>query len=155
MTRSLHTLGPEARTVEMGHLEIDPQHILLVANRQCSTYSFLDYLVTDFFAEDHRAAFKLRSFVVTYRRLPTQVHIPFRLSGLILLMRTKMALMNLVSTLSFTTFASETLGACRLLSRDPYVSSFRVPSSLSPLPQSLSSCHDLFNRARKWTCLVR
>src|SRR5450432_2468543 len=97
--------GLEARTVAMRHLEIDPQHILPVAKRQCSIYSFLDYLVADFFAEDRRAAFRLRSFVVTYRRLPTQVHIPFRLSSLTLLMRTKTASMNLVSTLSFTTFA--------------------------------------------------
>jgi hypothetical protein len=57
---SLHTLGLEARTVGMGHLEIDLQHILLVAKRQCSTYSFLDYLVADSFAEDHRAASRLR-----------------------------------------------------------------------------------------------
>ena len=151
---SLRTPGLEARTVAMVHLEIDPQHILPVAKRQCSTYSFLYYLVADFFAEDRRAVFRLRSFVVTCRRLPTQVHIPFKLSSLTLLMRTKTASMNLASTFSFTTFASEILEACRLLSRDPYISSFRVPSSWSPLPQSLSSCPDLSKRARKWTCLV-
>lgn len=60
MIESLHTPGLEARMAEMGHLEIDPQHILPVAKRQCSTYSFLDYHVADFFAEDRRAAFRLR-----------------------------------------------------------------------------------------------
>ena len=115
---------------------------------------FLDYLVADFFAGDRKVAFRLRSFVVTCRRPPTQAHIPFRLSNLTLLMRTKTASMNPASTLLFTTFASEMLEACHLLGRDPYVSSFRVPNSWSPSPQSPSSCPDLFNRDRKWTCLA-
>ena len=89
----------------------------------------LYYHVADFFAEDRRAAFRSRSFVGTCRRLPTQVHIPFRWSSLTLLMKTKTASMNLASALSFTTFAFEMLEACRLLSRDPYISSFREPNS--------------------------
>jgi hypothetical protein len=151
---SLHTLGLEARTVPMGHLESDRQLILAVAKRQCSTSSFPNYLVAELFAEDRRAAFRLRSFVVTCRRLPIQAHIPFRLSILTLLMRTKTASMNPASTLSFTTSVSEMPEACRPLSRDPYISLFRVPSSWTPFPQSLSSYPGLFNRARKWTCLV-
>jgi len=35
--QSLPTLSLEARTVPMGHLDLDPQHILPVAKRQCST----------------------------------------------------------------------------------------------------------------------
>ena len=147
-------LGQGVLTVPMGHLELEPEHILPAAKRQYSSNSLLYYLEADIFIEDRRAVFRLRSFVVTCRRLPTQVHIPFRLSSLTLLMRTKTASMNPVSTLSFTTFASEMLEACRLLRRDPHISSFRVPSSWSPLPRSLSSCPDLFNRARKWMCLA-
>lgn len=152
--KSCPTLDLEARTVPMGHLDIDPQHILPAAKRQCSTYSLLYFPVADFFAADRRAAFRLRSFVVTCRRLPTQVHIAFRLSSLTLLMRTKTASMNLASTLSFTTSVFEMQEACRLLSRDPYISSFRVPSFWSPLSQSLSSCPELFSQARKWTYLA-
>ena len=152
MIMSLPTPCLEATTVTMGHLEFDPQHIFLVAKRRCSTYPLLYYLVADFFAEDRRAAFRSRSFVGTCRRLHTQVHIPFRLSSLMLLMKTKTASMNPASTLLFTTFASEMLEACRLLSRDPSISSFRVPNSWSPLPQSLSSYPELFNQAKKWTC---
>jgi hypothetical protein len=123
------TAGLVVLMVPMDHPVIEPQHILPAAKRQCSSSSLLYYPEADLFAEDRKAVFRLRSFVVICRRLPIQVHIPFRLLSLTLLMRTGMASMNPASTFSFTTSASEMLEACLLLRLDPYISSFREPNS--------------------------
>jgi hypothetical protein len=70
--------GQGVLTVPMGHLELEPEHILPAAKRQYSSNSLLYYLEADIFIEDLRAVFRLRSFVVTCRRLLTQVHITLR-----------------------------------------------------------------------------
>jgi hypothetical protein len=143
------TLGLVVLMVPMDHPVIEPQHILPAVKRQCSSNLILYLPEADLFAEDRKAVFRLRSFVVTYRRLHTQVHILFKLSSLTLLMRTRTASMNPASTFSYTIFASEMLEACLLLRLDPYISSFRELNSWSPSPQSLLSFHDRFNRVRK------